>query len=74
MRKIGKDLQNKKIYVYVKTKRSYYSNLNEKNVIDNRKFWKTEKPMLSNKYVNNGKFTLVDNEKIIANSKEIAKF
>ena len=48
-------------------------NLIEKNVIDNRKFWKTVKPMLSNKFVNNEKITLVDNEKIITNDKEIAK-
>ena len=56
-----------------KTKRSYYSNLKEKNVIDNRKFWKTVKPMLSNKFVNNEKITLVYNEKITTNDKEIAK-
>ena len=56
-----------------KTKRSYYSNLNEKNVIDNRKFWKTVKPILSNKFVNNENITLVDNKKIITNDKEIAK-
>ena len=56
-----------------KTKRSYYSNLNEKNVIDNRKFWKTIKPMLWNKFVNSEKITLVDNDKIITNGKEIAK-
>ena len=56
-----------------KTKRSYYSNLNEKNVIDNRKFWKTVKPMLSNKFLNNKKITLVDDVKIIRNDKEIAK-
>ena len=56
-----------------KTKRSYYSNLNEKNVIDNRKFQKTVKPILSNKFVNNEKITLVDNGKIITNDKEIAK-
>ena len=66
----------KQIYLCVsqlrKTKRSYYSNLNEKNVIDNRKFWKTVKPMLSNKFVNNEKITLADNEKIITNDQEIA--
>ena len=56
-----------------KTKRSYYSNFNEKNVIDNRKFQKTVKPILSNKFVNNEKITLVDNGKIITNDKEIAK-
>ena len=43
-----------------KTKRSYYSNLNEKSVIDNRTFWKTVKPILSNKFVNSEKITLVD--------------
>ena len=56
-----------------KTKRIYYSNLNEKNVIDNRKFWKTVTAMLSNKFFNNEKITLVDNEKIITNDMEIAK-
>ena len=40
-----------------KTKRSHYSNLNEKNVIDNRKVWNMVKPMLSNKFVNNEKIT-----------------
>ena len=45
----------------------------KKNVIDNQKFWKTSKSMLSNKFVNSEKITLVDNEKIIANDKEIVK-
>ena len=36
-------------------------------------FWKTVKPMLSNKFINNEKITLVDNEKIITNGKDIAK-
>ena len=30
--------------------------------------------MLSNKFTNKGKITLVDNEKIITNAKEIAMF
>ena len=61
------------VFLLRKTKRSYYSNLNEKNVIDNRKFWKTVKPMLSNKFVNNEMITLADNEKVITNDKKIAK-
>ena len=44
-----------------KTKKSYYSNLSNENVIDYRKFWKTIKPMLSNKFVNSEKITSVDN-------------
>ena len=56
-----------------KTKKSYYSNLDDKNVIDNRKFLKALKAMLPNKFVNNEKITLVGNEKITTNDKEIAK-
>ena len=56
-----------------KTKRSYYSNINEKNIIDNRNVWKTVKSMLSNKFVTSEKIALVDNDKIITNDKKIAK-
>ena len=56
-----------------KTKRSYHSTLNKKNVIDNRKLCKMVKPLLSNKFVNCEKITLVYNEKIFTNHKEIAK-
>ena len=34
-----------------KTNKEYYSNLDEKNVTDNRKFCKTVKPFLSDKIV-----------------------
>ena len=43
-------------------------------IIDNRKFWKTVKPMLSNKFINSEKITLIDNEKVITNGKEIKSF
>ena len=49
--------QNLFVSLLRKTKRSCYSNLNEKNVIDNRKVWKMVKPMLSNKFVNNEQIT-----------------
>ena len=32
-----------------KVKREYFTNLNEKNITDNRKFWQTVKPFLSKK-------------------------
>ena len=38
-----------------KTKKQYYGDLNEKNVLDNKKFWKTVKPFLSDKYPLNEK-------------------
>ena len=42
-----------------------YSNLNEKNVIDNKKFWKTVKPFLLDKTVNSSSITLVENYEIL---------
>ena len=68
-------VKQRNLYVCLlrETKGCYYSNLNEKNVIDNQKSLKTVKPILSNKFVNSEKITLVDNEKIITNDKEIAK-
>ena len=47
------------------SKRDYYNNLNEKNICDNRKFWKVVKPLLSNKVVSNEKITLLEGEEII---------
>ena len=52
--------------------RYYYATLNKKHVIDNQEFWKTVKPMLSNKLVSRAKITLVENEKVIADDKLIA--
>ena len=56
-----------------KDKEELFFELKGNNVIDNQKFWKTVKPMLSNRFANSEKITLVDNEKIITSDKEIAK-
>ena len=55
-----------------KTKKDYYGNLNEKDVIDNKKFWRTVKPLLSDK-VKPEKITLVHVNKIITTDDENAK-
>ena len=61
-----------------KSKRDYYNNLHEKNICDNRKFWKVLKPSLSNKIFSNEKITLVEEEEIIksdqANEKVLNNF
>ena len=56
-----------------KSKRDYYNNLNEKNICDNRKFWKVVKPLLSNKIVSNEKITLVEGKEIIKTNQANAK-
>ena len=38
-----------------KVKKEYFANLNEKNITDNRKFWQTVKPFLSQKNKSRGK-------------------
>ena len=56
-----------------KTKKDYYGNLNEKDVIDNKKIWKTVKPLFSDKAKSSEKITLVHEDKIITTDDENAK-
>ena len=48
-----------------KAKKEYYQNLDEKNVIDNKKFWKIIKPLLSDMSVSREKINLTENEKML---------
>ena len=43
--------QNYCVSLLEKTKKNYYDSLNEKDVSDNKTFWKTMKPFLSDKIV-----------------------
>ena len=53
--------------------REYFNNLNEKNVSDNKIFWKIVKSLLSNKIISNEKITIVEGDKIIRSDKETNK-
>ena len=55
-----------------KTKR-YYSNLNHKQVTDNKIFWKTVKPFFADKGVNNEKMTLIENGETLPKNEEIVE-
>ena len=56
-----------------KSKSDYFGNLNEKNINDNKTFWKTIKPFLSDKVRLANKMTLIDNEEIIMGDYNTAK-
>ena len=43
-----------------KSKKDYFSNLNEKQITDNKSFWKTVKPFLSNKVQFSERINLTD--------------
>ena len=73
--------QNKKLYskqrnfcvsLLRKTKRRHYANLNHKDIADNKQFWKTVKPLLSDKSKSKEKIILVEDNEIINEDKDNA--
>ena len=54
-------------------KKNFYSNLDAKVVTDNRVFWKTAKPFLSEKVTTHSKINLVEDDKIISRDDKTAK-
>ena len=56
-----------------KEKKEYFAKSNEKDITDNRKFWHTFKPFLSDKVKSRENITLVNNENIESNENEVAK-
>ena len=53
--------ENKRKY----TKQQNYCSLDVKNITDNKTFWKTVKPFLSDKVTSTQKITLIDNDKVV---------
>ena len=55
-----------------KTRKSFYKNLDEKQVSDNKAFWKKVMPSFSDKDVNSSKITLVEKNSIIVDEEKNA--
>jgi len=55
------------------TKKNYFEKLDENRITDSKKFWKTIKPFFSNKSSTPKKITLIENEEIIDDDKEISE-
>ena len=55
-----------------KTKINYYGNLDEKDITDNEKFWKTVKLLLSDKSINSDKIHLNENGELINSESKTA--
>ena len=60
--------QNFCVSLKQKTKKKHYDNLNHKDIADNKQFWRTVKPLLSEK--SNEKITLVEECKLISEDKD----
>ena len=56
-----------------KERKKYFGNLDLKNFTDNKKFWNTIKPLFSKSNGGSRKITLVENEEVITDDKEVAE-
>ena len=56
-----------------KTKMNYYGNLDEKDIIDNKKFWRPAKLLLSDKSINSDKIHLNENGELINSESKTAE-
>ena len=65
--------QNYYVSLLRKSKGEYCSNVDAKNITDNKRFWKTVKPLLQDKVTSTQKITLIENDKIVKNDNEIAR-
>ena len=51
----------------------FYNKLNTRHITDNKKFWKTVKPLFSEKYSSRNKITLLEGNNIISKDEEVAE-
>ena len=51
----------------------YFANLNEKDIIDNKKFCQTVKTFLSEKLKSREKITLVEKEELVSSESDVAQ-
>ena len=58
---------------YEKLKKKHYANLNHKDIADNKQFWRTFKPLLSEKSKSNEKITIAEDDKIKSEDKDNAE-
>ena len=58
--------------LYKKERKKYYENLNINDITDNKKFWKTIKPLFSDKGQQTKHITLIEKGNIISDDHEVA--
>ena len=59
--------------LFRRQKKNFYNNLDPKLVTDNKKFWKTIKPLFSEKHFTSNKITLLEEEEIISDDHAITE-
>ena len=62
------------MFHYYEKKNNIFLNLNEKDITDNKKFWQTVKPLLSEKTKSSEKITLIENKNLVSDNAEVANY
>ena len=65
--------RNKCVSLLKKAKKSYYAKLNPSLVCDNKKFWKTVKPLFNEQVTCTSTITLIENDAIISDSGKVSE-
>ena len=68
-----KKQRNKCVSLLKKAKKTYFGNLNPSVICDNKKFWKNIKPLFSEQAVSTNSITLIENNVIIYDDKELTE-
>ena len=71
--KAFKKQRNKCVELLRNSKFDYYRNIGLGNLTDNHKFWKTVKPLFSDKVQVNSAITLIEDGKVVSRDSEIAE-
>ena len=61
------------VALLIKTKKQYYKDLRLSNVNDNKKVWKTAKPLFGNKINRNSQIALADGNDLFTGGKALAE-
>ncbi len=72
-KKAFKKQRNLCVKLLREAKRDYYANIDLKSLNDNRKFWKTVKPLFSDKIKTSSSVTLLENGELISDDKAVAE-
>ncbi len=68
-----RDQRNIVVKLNRNAKREYYRSIQAKSIKNDKKFWKTVKPLFSNANTMSEKINLIENGKILSNDEEIAE-
>ena len=68
-----KDQRNLVVKLNIQAKRQYFMSLQSKTIDNDKKFWKTVKPLFSNKNPMSEKITMIEDGRILSNDMEVAE-